>query len=255
MAPTSTPWVGSSRRKTDGSVDSHFPNRIFCWLPPLKVASGSSTPVAGRTDNRSNHSFVRAFSALRRTIPPLQKGFRFGSVRFSRALIVMTDPLIFRSGETYATPRPMATSGRDAGSGSPASFTSPASRGRRPKHAPSTVSRPDPASPAIPTISPRSAVRETPASAPAAEIRDLEHGLVFAGRRTGGLLLPGLRLLGEQLFAGEQMDDRSRGRSRRPGPPRPPCRRGTRRPCWRRGRPPRGGGSRTARRRRGPPAS
>ena len=70
LAPTSTPWVGSSRRKTDGSVVSHFPNRIFCWLPPLKVASGSSTPVAGRTDNRSNHSFVRAFSALRRTIPP-----------------------------------------------------------------------------------------------------------------------------------------------------------------------------------------
>ena len=88
-------------------------------------------------------------------------------MRFSRALIVMTPPPVLRSGATYATPWPMATSGRDDGSGLPATLTSPASRGSEPKAAPSTVSRPEPASPAMPTISPRSAASEMPAAAPA----------------------------------------------------------------------------------------
>jgi hypothetical protein len=100
----------------------------------------------------------------------------------------------------------MATSGRDGGSGLPATLTSPPARGSEPKAAPSTVSRPEPASPAIPTISPRSAASDMPRGA-RVEIGDLEHRLVLAGRRTRAFA-PGLRLLGEQLLAGEQRDDR-----------------------------------------------
>ena len=98
LAPTSTPCVGSSSRNTDGFWDSHLPNRIFCWLPPLKMLSGSLTAVAGLTESRSNHSLVRFVSLRRRRRRPFQNGFRSGSVRFSLALIVMTPPPIFRSG-------------------------------------------------------------------------------------------------------------------------------------------------------------
>ena len=98
MAPTSTPWVGSSSRNTEGFWDSHLPNRIFCWLPPLKMLSGSLTASPGLTESRSNHSLVVAVSAFRRRSPPFQNGLRFGRVRFSRALIVITEPPIFRSG-------------------------------------------------------------------------------------------------------------------------------------------------------------
>src|SRR3712207_7665395 len=62
----STPWVGSSRRKTTGRRRNHFANRTFCWLPPLKVISRASTAPDGRTSSRSIHCSASARSGLRR---------------------------------------------------------------------------------------------------------------------------------------------------------------------------------------------
>ena len=43
FAPTSMPWVGSSRMRTDGPVTSHLLRATFCWLPPESVATGTKT--------------------------------------------------------------------------------------------------------------------------------------------------------------------------------------------------------------------
>ena len=42
LAPTSTPWVGSSRIRTDGSEFNQRASATFCWLPPERFPTGSS---------------------------------------------------------------------------------------------------------------------------------------------------------------------------------------------------------------------
>ncbi len=39
LACTSTPWVGSSRSRTFGSVAASLATTTFCWLPPLRLST------------------------------------------------------------------------------------------------------------------------------------------------------------------------------------------------------------------------
>src|SRR5439155_3958577 len=46
LAPTSIPWVGSSRMRTAGSAASQRASATFCWLPPDRCATGESREAA-----------------------------------------------------------------------------------------------------------------------------------------------------------------------------------------------------------------
>ncbi len=44
LAPMSMPRLGSSRRRTSGSVASILPMTTFCWLPPESEPIGAPPP-------------------------------------------------------------------------------------------------------------------------------------------------------------------------------------------------------------------
>src|SRR5580698_6810842 len=53
LAPTSTPWVGSSRSSTLGRWRSHLASTTFCWLPPDSFSSASS--LRGGPEQHGRH--------------------------------------------------------------------------------------------------------------------------------------------------------------------------------------------------------
>ncbi len=73
---------------------------------------------------------------------------------------------------------------------------------------PSRSSRPEPVSPAIPTISPGATVSETPGDRAARQILYLQDGRLRAMGRVRRALCARFRLLGCELLADEQVDDR-----------------------------------------------
>ena len=93
LVAMSTPCVGSSSSSTLGSRRSHLPNRIFCWLPPLKLDSGSSIPVTGRTFSRLNQVRVSDRSARREIFGQRQCTRSLARTRFSRAVWPLTTAL------------------------------------------------------------------------------------------------------------------------------------------------------------------
>ena len=84
LAPTSTPWVGSSRSSTRGDSRSQRARTTFCWFPPLSLPIGISGS-GGSMDSRSSHTWTSARSLPLRSTPRDTAGRTSTSVRFSRS--------------------------------------------------------------------------------------------------------------------------------------------------------------------------
>ncbi len=153
FAPTSTPWVGSSKIRSRGPVASQRANETFCWLPP-----DSEPPIASGPDAFTPRSLICRSASERSAIGRSQVP---GKIRSCTAIVMLSaigisriTPWRRRSSGTYAMPRATASRGDPMVTGFPASSISPESAGVNPKRIRASSVRPAPIKPAIPTISP-----------------------------------------------------------------------------------------------------
>ena len=220
FAPTSTPWVGSSRMRTEGRVASQRASATFCWLPPESVrdrrvdgrrldarsarrtrsrapapARGRGTAPRGRrrAGRRASCWRRRDISSDRRRAAAGPRGRRRGRARTASAGEPMADG-------RAAQPQLARVGGREA-----------EERARQLRAARSPPGRPGP------TISPARTSRSTS--------RDARGAAAEAARRRARRRRSGPRRFGNtdvELAADHQADQvgRGRGRPRRASPRR-----------------------------------
>ena len=126
LAPTSTPFVGSSNMYTSASAISHFPIATFCWLPPDRFST-FTFPEGVLMPRLAIISFAFSFSALRSTtLNVLQNLPRLAAVKFAETDSCTRTPSFLRSSGTSASPLFTASCGDFRESFRPFSMTSPA---------------------------------------------------------------------------------------------------------------------------------
>lgn len=153
FAATSMPRVGSSRISSFGSVASQRASSTFCWLPPDSSPIGCS---ASRALMPSRAMYVSASSRCRARPISRHQPRRACSARmmFSRIDSAATMPSFLRSSGQYAMPLRTASCGDASRVRAPSISIAPVSA-RSAANASCAVSvRPEPSSPASPTISP-----------------------------------------------------------------------------------------------------
>ena len=96
LEPMSTPRVGSSRRRTFGSVSSHFASTTFCWFPPESVPTACSSE-ASRMPSASTCRAAPARSRPGRSTPPGDTRESEARVTLCSTLMAGTSPEAFRS--------------------------------------------------------------------------------------------------------------------------------------------------------------
>ena len=162
---TSTPWVGSSSTSTRGSSRRLRPSRTFCWLPPDSEPITASGPVV-TTPRRSIQPAVSAASKRRigRTTrsggAPRSSGSPARSWRRRRRRPGAPGARRPCRHEALGQARPTGRPGRPPTRHPPGAGW-PVSNG-------TSDSRPEPSSPATPTISPRPTAKLAAASTPPA---------------------------------------------------------------------------------------
>ena len=121
LAPTSTPWVGSSSTSTLGCVPRARATTASCWFPPLSVPNPSVGRV-GQIDVFGPRS--TSVRSSRQSRPPWKSGRRRASVTFCDTDCFAIEPNRLRSAGTMPIPSVIAWCG-SAGTSTPSTRTEP----------------------------------------------------------------------------------------------------------------------------------
>ena len=154
------PLVGSSRRRTVGSVSSQRPKMTFCWLPPESERIFVFWfGVLTRMDFM--HQSVLSFIFFLLKNGPTLSLSRLEMVVFSQISRIPKIPVARRSSVRYAKPFLMDSPGLRLSTFLPSKYTSPLLLVAVPNKTERREVRPEPSRPAMPKISPFRAVNDT----------------------------------------------------------------------------------------------
>ena len=157
LAPTSTPRVGSSKIRTPGWIASHLASTTFCWLPPDRKRASCSSERARSSTERASSCTLTVPGSRRRCLPPSD---RSASSVLSRIGWASARPSSLRSSVMKPMPALIPARGPRP-TGLPSTSTVPALALSAPNSARASSVRPEPWSPARPTISPARTSIET----------------------------------------------------------------------------------------------
>ena len=178
LAPTSTPWVGSSRMSSAGLAASQRASATFCWFPPERLPTGVSSEAVLIPSWRTKPAAISRSRRKSRN-PNRETARRVASVVLAGRRHVEDDAVAAAVFGDVGDSQGGRARRRIDRHGRPRSRTSPVSAGVRPNKTRASSVRPAPTSPASPRISPARTLKRDVAHArrPAPQIPYLEDHL------------------------------------------------------------------------------